>query len=176
MSSSSKGCPRRKGSPGPRSSLPQAPCARLLKTTSDVSSRGFKCSAASAPCSSLHSRFTWNLPAARAGPGQPPQQRLRPRGAGWGSPHFQGTLRCQGSVTLGTRQGCWLGTSPAGSLGACQGVSTPGGLKPPHPGCPGWLDEVCRSQAAPGIQGCSPHLTDSGNQDTRNHAAHIPES
>lgn len=48
--------------PEPRSSRPHLPCSLVLKTTSDVSSLGLKCRAASAPCSSLHSRFIWNLP------------------------------------------------------------------------------------------------------------------
>lgn len=61
MRSTSKGCPRWKGMPEPRSSRPHLPCSLVLKTTSDVSSLGLKCRAASAPCSSLHSRFIWNL-------------------------------------------------------------------------------------------------------------------
>ena len=58
MRSTSKGCPRWKGMPEPRSSAPQVPCSRELKTTVDSSRRGLKCRAASLPGSSLHSRFT----------------------------------------------------------------------------------------------------------------------
>ncbi|XP_030154423.1 uncharacterized protein LOC115502810 isoform X2 [Lynx canadensis] len=80
MRSTSKGCPCWKGMPEPRSSRPQVPCSRLLKTTVDSSSRGLKWRAASPPGPSPHS-------SAAGSPREPGARTRDTRGSAPGRKH-----------------------------------------------------------------------------------------